>query len=325
MAQAVERLAAGERRHTMDLQTISRDPVAIYIISVLAVGLVGAWITQRALSRAAERRRDYVEKLQRFTAVRTESPQRNAPPGAKERAQESVETRFRMMKRLVFPGLVLLWGVLLGVPFLSRASATAVSVVAASVAVIIGIAAKPILENLVAGVMISFSQPIRIGDVVRLEGRFGIIEDITLAYTVIKLWDWRRYVIPNQRLLQLEFINYTLVDRWQWAYLEFWVEPDADIDRVQQIALAATEASPHRDADHPAGFWVIEMNKDGILCWVAGWVDHPMHAWSLRHDMAVSLIKGFKEHGIRTHLNWHSVEADPAYPAATQSVQASST
>lgn len=292
----------------MDGFELPSDPTTIYVAAVIVVGLLGAYLSYRGLSIAEDRRREHIEGLNRFTAVRTDAPKRDQPPGAKARGLESIETRFRMMRRLVFPGLLVLWALLFGVPFLGRASATAVSLVAASVAVIIGIASKPILENVVAGVMISFSQPIRIGDVVRLNERFGVIEDITLAYTVIKLWDWRRYVIPNQQLLQSEFINYTLIDRWQWAYLEFWVEPEADMAVVERIALEATESSLHRDADHPAGFWVIAMGKDGVLCWVAGWVDHPMEAWGLRHDMALYLMKQLKSHGIRSHVHRHTVD-----------------
>ncbi len=286
----------------MDFLTLLQDPTAIYVAAVIVVGLLGAGIVNQLLTRAAQRRRDHIENLQRFVAVRTESSKRNRPGEAKERALESVETRFRMMKRILLPLLGIVWAILLGIPFLNKASATAVSLLAALLAVIIGIAAKPLLENMVAGIMVSFSQPIRIGDVVRIEERLGIIEDITLTHTVVKLWDWRRLVIPNQKLLQLEFLNYTLIDHWQWGYLSFWVEPGADMDLVQDIALKASEASHHRDPEKPPGFWIIEVDKDGVLCWVAAWVDHPMHVWGLRHDMAMALTKGLKAHGIRSHL-----------------------
>jgi small-conductance mechanosensitive channel len=73
----------------------------------------------------------------------------------------------------------------------------------------LGLAAKPLLGNLIAGVQLAITQPIRIDDVVIIQGEFGWIEEFTSTYVVIRLWDWRRMVVPLGYFLENPFQNWT--------------------------------------------------------------------------------------------------------------------
>jgi small-conductance mechanosensitive channel len=73
----------------------------------------------------------------------------------------------------------------------------------------VGLAARPVLSNLIAGVQIAMTQPIRIDDAVLVENEWGWIEDITATYVVIKLWDWRRLVVPLSYFIEKPFQNWT--------------------------------------------------------------------------------------------------------------------
>jgi small-conductance mechanosensitive channel len=73
----------------------------------------------------------------------------------------------------------------------------------------VGLAAKPLLGNLIAGVQIALTQPIRIDDAVVVEGEWGWIEEFTSTYVVIRLWDWRRLVVPLGYFLENPFQNWT--------------------------------------------------------------------------------------------------------------------
>lgn len=75
--------------------------------------------------------------------------------------------------------------------------------------IIVGLALQPILSNLMAGVQIAFTQPIRIDDAVKVEGQFGHVEEISSTYVVIKLWDLRRLVVPLKYFLEKPFENWT--------------------------------------------------------------------------------------------------------------------
>ncbi|PHN06858.1 mechanosensitive ion channel protein MscS [Flavilitoribacter nigricans DSM 23189 = NBRC 102662] len=75
--------------------------------------------------------------------------------------------------------------------------------------IIVGFAAQRSIANLLAGFQIAFTQPIRIDDVVIVEGEWGRVEEITLTYVVIKIWDQRRLVVPLQYFIDKTFQNWT--------------------------------------------------------------------------------------------------------------------
>ncbi|HYG90976.1 MAG TPA: mechanosensitive ion channel domain-containing protein [Azospirillum sp.] len=75
--------------------------------------------------------------------------------------------------------------------------------------IIVGLAARPTIANLIAGIQIAVTQPIRIGDEVIVEGEFGCIEEITATYIVIRVWDERRMVVPLGYFLEKPFQNWT--------------------------------------------------------------------------------------------------------------------
>jgi small-conductance mechanosensitive channel len=75
--------------------------------------------------------------------------------------------------------------------------------------IIAGLAARPVLSNLMAGVQLAMTQPIRLYDVVTLENEHGTIEEITSTYVVVKLWDWRRMIVPLTYFIEKPFQNWT--------------------------------------------------------------------------------------------------------------------
>jgi small-conductance mechanosensitive channel len=75
--------------------------------------------------------------------------------------------------------------------------------------IVAGLAARPVLSNLIAGVQIAITQPIRIGDQVVVERERGLIEEITSTYFVIRLWDLRRLVVPLSYFIERPFENWT--------------------------------------------------------------------------------------------------------------------
>lgn len=75
--------------------------------------------------------------------------------------------------------------------------------------IIIGFAAQRSLGNLLAGFQIAFTQPIRIDDEVIIEGEFGRIEELTLTYVVVRIWDNRRMIVPINFFIEKPFQNWT--------------------------------------------------------------------------------------------------------------------
>ncbi len=77
--------------------------------------------------------------------------------------------------------------------------------------IIIGFAAQNSLGNLLAGMQLAFTQPIRIDDVLVVEGEWGRVEDITLTYVVLRIWDQRRLILPINYFIQKPFQNWTRI------------------------------------------------------------------------------------------------------------------
>jgi small-conductance mechanosensitive channel len=74
---------------------------------------------------------------------------------------------------------------------------------------VLGFAARPILTNLIAGMQIALTQPIRIDDVLIVEGEWGWVEEITTTYVVIRIWDQRRLIVPLSHFIEKPFENWT--------------------------------------------------------------------------------------------------------------------
>jgi small-conductance mechanosensitive channel len=75
--------------------------------------------------------------------------------------------------------------------------------------IVAGLAARPVLTNLLAGVQLAMTQPIRIDDVVIVEGEWGVIEEINSTYVVVRIWDLRRMIVPLSYFIEKPFQNWT--------------------------------------------------------------------------------------------------------------------
>lgn len=117
------------------------------------------------------------------------------------------------------------------------------------VGIIAGLALQPFLTNLIAGVQIATAQPIRIDDAVIVEGEFGNIEEITSTYVVVRLWDWRRLVLPLTYFITTPFQNWTRDSSRLIGSAFFFVDYAAPIDRLRAAFEAIVKASPHWDGD----------------------------------------------------------------------------
>jgi small-conductance mechanosensitive channel len=278
------------------------------IIYVAVVVLLGSYALARTLSllvRARRHRLRTIHKRRRFEAVDTDTPVDDPKSVALQRGIDSIEQQFSVFRRLLVPLILFITFVLAAPVFLTESSATTASLVGAVLAVVLGLALRPYLENAIAGMVIGASRLVRIGDTVLIDDWFGTIEDITDTHTTIKLWDWRRYLIPNSRMLETAFLNYSLFDTFQWAYIEFWVAPDADLDTVKEIAIdAARESEYFADCETPE-FWVMRMEKDAIGCWLAAWAETPAKAWALKNDVRTKVLSEFRHRGIAFSLQRH--------------------
>ncbi|MBU0548273.1 MAG: mechanosensitive ion channel family protein, partial [Candidatus Omnitrophica bacterium] len=122
----------------------------------------------------------------------------------------SMHTQMRMISNIIGVVIVLLTTSFILMSF-SQVRHIGVSILASAgvVGIVIGFAAQKTLGNLIAGIQIAIAQPIRLGDVVIIEDEWGWIEEITLTFVVVRIWDLRRLVVPISYFLEKPFQNWT--------------------------------------------------------------------------------------------------------------------
>jgi small-conductance mechanosensitive channel len=287
------------------------DPQLIYTVVVTLLGALLLVKTVYQLRQSTQRRKQRLSERERSDAVPAHPPTGDPHRIAKERGLSSIEDHFTVTRRMVVPMIVGITAAAVAVPYLSNVPGAFVSLTVAAVTVVVGVALKPFVENAIAGLIISFSKLINLGDTLLIGTHYGTVEDITTTHTTIKLWDWRRHVLPNSKMLQTEFTNYSLFDRDIWAHVTFWISYDADLERVREIALDCPTTSSHFAGNEPPSFWVMAMEREGIQCWVAAWARSPSSAWMLAHDIRTELALGFRRHGISTHGYRHTFADSP--------------
>lgn len=111
----------------------------------------------------------------------------------------------------------------------------------------IGAAAQPALKNLIAGIQMAFTEPIRIDDVVIIDNEWGRIEDIRLTYVVVRLWDERRLVVPVSKFLENSFQNWTRETSALLGSVFWYLDPAADVARIRARLEEVVRASPRWD------------------------------------------------------------------------------
>lgn len=106
-----------------------------------------------------------------------------------------------------------------------------------------GLAAKPVLGNLIAGLQIAFTQPIRIDDVVIVEGEWGRVEAITGTYVVVRVWDERRLIVPLQWFVENVFQNWTYQSASLLGTVFLWVDYRVDLKGLNEAFKAVCEST----------------------------------------------------------------------------------
>jgi small-conductance mechanosensitive channel len=110
--------------------------------------------------------------------------------------------------------------------------------------IIIGFAAQKSLGNLLAGFQIAFTQPIRIDDVLVVEGEWGRVEDITLTYVVLNIWDQRRLILPINYFIEKPFQNWTRSTSELLGTVFLYVDYGVPVDKLREELTRLLNESP---------------------------------------------------------------------------------
>jgi small-conductance mechanosensitive channel len=160
---------------------------------------------------------------------------------SKRELPAAAATRYGVLRRSLMTAIIFV-GVLSALLVVPEVRAIAAGLLASSaiVGLVIGLAAQRPLANFVAGIVIAFTQPLRLGDTITIDGMEGVVEEIGLTYTFIKTRSNERLVIPNEKLASDTILNSTIRSREKVAEISLQVPLGQDlgavVDRLRTIA-----------------------------------------------------------------------------------------
>lgn len=108
---------------------------------------------------------------------------------------------------------------------------------------VVGMAARSTLASLIAGIQIALTQPIRLDDALVVEGEWGWVEEIGMTYVVIRIWDWRRLVVPLTYFIEKPFANWTRTSSELMGTVMIYTDYSVRIEEVRQELRRLLEAS----------------------------------------------------------------------------------
>ena len=195
---------------------------ATHIISLALIGLV-SWL----LIRTTYLLEDCV--LSRFRIDEKDNLQ-----------ARKIYTQLRVVKRIVVVVVVILAAGMMLMTFPKvRQLGTTILASAGIIGIVIGMAAQRTIGTFIAGLQIALTQPIRVDDVVIVENEWGRIEEITLTYVVVKIWDLRRLIVPITYFIEKPFQNWTRVTAdilgTVYIYVDYTVPIEAIREQLQKI------------------------------------------------------------------------------------------
>jgi small-conductance mechanosensitive channel len=126
-----------------------------------------------------------------------------------------------------------------------------------------GLAARPMLSNLIAGIQIATTQPIRIDDEVVVEGQWGRIQEITSTYVVLGLWDLRQMIVPLSYFIEKPFENWTRDSTNLAGFVTFYLNYTAPIEPLRAKVLDVVKASPLWDGK--TAKLIVNDTKESVL------------------------------------------------------------
>jgi small-conductance mechanosensitive channel len=165
---------------------------------------------------------------------------------------------------------------------------------AGAAGLVIGLAARPLLSNLIAGIQLAISQPIRIGDAVIVENEWGWVEEITGTYVVIKVWDWRRLVVPLSYFLEKPFQNWTLQGTDLIGTVLLWVDYTVPVGHVRS-KLEEIVRSSRLWSGAVVNLQVVDSNEQALQLRALVSARTSEQTWDLRCEVREKLIVFLQE------------------------------
>ncbi len=159
---------------------------------------------------------------------------------------------------------------------------------------VIGMAARPTLSNVIAGMQLALAQPIRLDDVVIVEGEWGRVQEITATYVVVNIWDQRRLIVPLSYFIEKPFQNWTHTTSQLLGTAYLYLDHTVSVDAIRQELARILEQSKLWDK-RVSAVQVTDVKESTVEVRVLVSARNSGDLFSLRCNVREALLKFLKE------------------------------
>ena len=190
--------------------------------------------------------------------------------------------------------------------------------------IVAGLAARPVLSNLMAGVQLAMTQPIRLEDAVIVENEYGNIEEITSTYVVVRLWDLRRMIVPLTYFIEKPFQNWTRESSTLIGTVLIYVDYRAPVGAIRDQAQAIVKASTRWDG-RVFNVAVTDLKHDTMEVRILASAGDAGRVFDLRCEVREKLIDYLqREHPEALPRQRSELAVDRAQPGSSLTITAAS-
>ena len=208
-------------------------------------------------------------------------------------------TRYRVLRRSAVVTIIAV-GILSALLVIPQVRAVAGTILASSavIALVVGFAAQTTLANFIAGILVAFTQPLRLGDRVEVAGAAGTVEEIGLMYTLVRSPDGSRFFVPNIKLASDTIRNATLSSAEHLAQVDVPVPVQTDLDRARDLISEEARAAHAAMTEKEPTASVSRLEGSQAIVTVEAWAPTAGEAARLADEIRRSVHRRLRSEGV---------------------------
>jgi small-conductance mechanosensitive channel len=212
-----------------------------------------------------------------------------------------LDNNVRVVMAKLFRAVAILIGMLIALSMVGI-DLTVLSVFGGALGVGIGLGLQKVASNYIAGFTILLDRSIRVGDMITVDNRFGVVSKVTARYVVVRSLDGVEAIVPNETLVTTTVLNHSYSSREIKVGVPVQISYDSDVDLAARLMKEAALAEPRtlRTATTTPAVLVLGFADNGINLELAVWINDPENGQgNLRSDLNISIWRAFQAHGIK--------------------------
>ncbi|MXV44567.1 mechanosensitive ion channel [Saccharibacter sp. 17.LH.SD] len=200
------------------------------------------------------------------------------------------QTQIKVLRRLgeILIGIITVASALMLFPSVKQYGVSLFASAGAA-SLVVGLSARGLLTNLIAGVQIAITQPIRMEDLVIINGDWCWVEEITATYVVLRVWDWRRHIVPLSYFLENRFENWTHNSAAITGVVYLWLDYEAPMEEIREMLREIVRGCPLWDGK-VFDAQISECTHHAVSVRIIASARSAMQSWDLRCDIREKAI-----------------------------------